>query len=115
MCYMVRLSLSSTVCFFLGWSFPCFPLLLGAVVRFQTLRKSFKPLYLLQGTLRDLFTIESDTSYTQTAAKMSAPVEKKEVEEALVEEPESADITVRVEVSNPASGGKESQTLLEQV
>ena len=70
---------------------------------------------MLQGTLRDLFTIESDTSYTQTAANMSAPVEKKEVEEALVEEPELADVTIRAEVSNPAPRGKESQTFLEQV
>lgn len=66
-----------------------------------------------QGTLKDLFTIEPETSVVQPKAEA---VKEPETEEELPEEPETAGTDDSAEVSSEKpAGGKVSQNLLEQV
>lgn len=66
-----------------------------------------------QGTLKDLFTLEPETSIDQPKTEA---VKETETEEELPEEPETAGTDVSVEVnSEKPAGGKVSQNLLEQV
>lgn len=69
-----------------------------------------------QGTLRDLFTIEPDTTEPQLTVTKTAPVEEIETEEESLEEPEAASTADSTEANtSKTTNGKMSQNLLEQV